>query len=70
MSAGFSNCSYGIVIQVSYAGFEYPYGAASLSSVTVALTAVPGQTVVTFEARCNGVFAPTKTVTIQVLPAP
>ena len=67
-SATFTNCAPLAGLQIEYAGNAIGGGNADSPTLTVSLTAVLGDTVVVFEAECNGVFTPLKEVTIQVLP--
>jgi hypothetical protein len=56
-------------ISVTYANQTYPqFLGGAFASLTDTLTAVLGDTVVTFQASCTGAAA-TQSVTIQVLPA-
>ena len=68
-SAGFFCGGQGGGISVTYANKQYAqsFGGA-FGSLTESLTAVLGDTVVTFQANCPGAVA-TRSVTIQVLPA-
>ena len=68
-SAGFFCGGQGGGISVTYANKQYAqsFGGA-FGSLTESLTAVLGDTVVTFQANCPGAVA-TRRVTIQVLPA-
>ena len=61
-----AHCNSVSQITIDYANDVYNGNPPSL---TVSLTAVFGDTVLTFEAECGLVFAPVKTRIIQVLPA-
>ena len=68
-SAGFYCGGQGGGISITYANKEYAqYFGGAFGSLTESLTAVLGDTVVTFQANCPGAVA-TRSVTIQVLPA-